>query len=83
MKYAVLSKEIDREHLAVELLKWRLRMGYTQEQAAQIMGCSRYSILRLERGKPVGMAQLYSISAKLATALRMESGNNYEVHNNH
>lgn len=64
--------QIDKQALAAELVTWRLRTGRTQQQAAELMGVSRYSILRLENCKDIGIAMTYKISAALAKAIREE-----------
>lgn len=65
--------DIDKQALAQELVTWRLRSGLTQSQAGDKFGVSRYSIMRLENMRYIGIAQAYRISAALAKAIREES----------
>lgn len=67
------SLEIDRKALAQELITWRLRAGLTQSEAAAKFGLSRYSILRCETQRYIGLAIAYRLSAQLAKAIREES----------
>lgn len=64
--------QIDRQALASELATWRLRTCRTQQQAAELFRVSRYSILRVENCKDIGLAMAYRVSAALAKAIREE-----------
>jgi hypothetical protein len=64
--------QIDKQALAVELATWRLRTARTPQEAADLFGVSRYSILRVENCKDIGLAMAYRISAALAKAIREE-----------
>lgn len=64
--------QLDKQALAAELATWRLRTGRTQQEAAELFGVSRYSILRVENCKDIGIAMAYKISAALARAIREE-----------
>lgn len=64
--------QIDKRALAAELATWRLRTGRTQQEAADMFGVSRYSILRVENCKDIGIAMAYRISAALAKSIREE-----------
>lgn len=64
--------QIDKQALATELVTWRLRTAMTQQEAADLFGVSRYSILRVENCKDIGIAMAYRISAALARAIREE-----------
>lgn len=64
--------QIDKQALAAELVTWRLRTTRTQQEAADLFGVSRYSILRVENCKDIGIAMAYRISAALAKAIREE-----------
>jgi len=62
------------EELGQELRCWRLRQRLSQPEVAERWGVSRYSILRVEKGKYVGQDMLYLIGSRLTTALREEAG---------
>ena len=66
--------EIDKKALAQELATWRIRSGLTQREAAERFNVSRYSILRAENMREIGIAMTYRISAALARAIREENG---------
>lgn len=66
--------QIDKKALAQELATWRIRSGLTQREAAERFNVSRYSILRVENMKDIGIAMAYRISAALARAIREENG---------
>jgi len=66
--------EIDREEVGLELVKWRLRQGLTQQELAQQWGMSRYTIIRAEKGKNVSWQFAYAIWSKLSQELRKEAG---------
>ena len=63
-----------RQEVGLELVKFRIRAGLTQEHLAQRWGMSRYTILRAEKGKPVSWKFTYNIAAKLAAENRREAG---------
>lgn len=65
--------EMDKKELAKELLTWRLRAGLTQPEAGEKLGVSRYSILRVENMKFVGLSTAYRVSAALARLIREEA----------
>ena len=60
--------------LGQELRRWRLRQRLSQPAVAERWGVSRYSILRVEKGKYVGQDMLYIIGSRLAAAIREEAG---------
>lgn len=64
---------VDRQTLAREMITYRLRSGLTQKEIAAKFGVSRYSILRCETQRYLGMATLYRLSSQLARAIREES----------
>ena len=66
--------ELDKKALAKELATWRIRSGLTQRETAERFNVSRYSILRAENMKDIGIAMAYRISAALARAIREENG---------
>lgn len=68
------SLGIERQRLGLELAKWRIRNGITQNELAKRWGMSRYSIIRAEKGKTVGWQFAYGISARLAKELLKEQG---------
>lgn len=63
------------KRLAIELKAWRLRKGYTQSEVGDILGYSRYTIMRAEKGTPpLPLSTQYVISVRLATEIRKEAG---------
>lgn len=68
-----LTMETDREEFAMALKTWRLRTGKTQEDVAKAWRCSRYTILRAERAKPISWMMAYRLFAHLAQELRKEN----------
>lgn len=66
--------EIDREEVGLELKKWRIRAGLTQQQLADQWNMSRYTVIRAEKGKNVSWEFAYRIWAKLAKELGKEGG---------
>lgn len=68
-----LSLEIEKVQFAMALKTWRLRQGLTQEQLGQRWGCSRYTIIRAEKGRGVTWEQAYRIFAKLSNELEKEN----------
>lgn len=73
MKRDGLRMEADREEFAMALKTWRLRTNKSQDQVAQEWGCSRWTILRAERAKPISWMMAYRLFAKLAEELRKEN----------
>lgn len=67
-----LSMETDREEFAMALKTWRLRSGKSQAEVAQEWNCSRYTILRAERAKPISWMMAYRLFANLARELKNE-----------
>lgn len=62
-----------RQELGAELLRWRLRNNQRQEDVAQKLGYSRYTISRVERGSDrVDDVTAYKIYAYLVRQLRIE-----------
>lgn len=68
-----LEMDLDREAFAIELQTWRLRTGLTQVDAGKILGCSRYTIIDIEKAKPVSWRMAYKIFARFAQQLRKEA----------
>lgn len=63
------------ERLAIELKAWRLRKGYTQTEVGNILGYSRYTIMRAEKGTPpLPLNTQYVISVRLSSEIRKEGG---------
>lgn len=71
MKHRLL--ELDTQGLGQELMTWRFRQGISQREAAARFGVSRYTIIRMENGRYVGMAAAYMVLHKLTKAIREES----------
>lgn len=67
-----LSMEIDRNKFALALKTWRIRKGLTQKQVAEKFGVSRFTIIRVENGKPTCWEIAYKIFAALADELESE-----------
>lgn len=70
-----LEMDVNKEEFALALKTWRLRQGYTQKQAGELFGCSRFTIMRAEGAKNVTWEMAYKLFAKLATQLRKEVTN--------
>lgn len=67
-----LKVDIDKNEFALALKTWRLRNGLTQKQAGEIIGCSRYTIMRAESGDKISWESAYRMFAKLARELEKE-----------
>lgn len=65
--------DADRQQFALALKTWRLRNHFTQEQTAKAIGCSRWTILRAEKGEQISWQALYRIFAFLSTELQREN----------
>lgn len=72
MKHETLN--IDAAQLGRELATWRVRQGLTQREAANRFGTSRYTIMRIENAKHVGILLAYKVAASLARVIREEGG---------
>lgn len=72
MKRNGLTMETDREEFAMALKTWRLRSGRSQDEVAQAWNCSRYTILRAEKAKPISWTMAYRLFAHLARELKEE-----------
>ena len=72
MKHETLN--IDAAQLGRELATWRVRQGLTQREAAERFQTSRYTIMRIENAKHVGILLAYKVAASLARAIREEGG---------
>lgn len=68
--------DANAEELAMSLKTYRLRTGSTQEQLAQMWGCSRYTIMRLETCKRVSWEMTYKVYNNLMQALTKEAREN-------
>lgn len=75
MKPQGLTMEVDKEQFALALKTWRLRQGLTQQEVGKRWGCSRYTILRAERGRAVTWEMAYRLFARLSEELRKEVNN--------
>ena len=67
-----LTMQANREDFAMALKTWRLRNGYSQIKVGEMFGFSRFTIIRLEKGKPVTWETAYRCFAKLAKYLEEE-----------
>lgn len=67
-----LTMETDVEEFAMALKTWRLRTGKSQAEVAEEWKCSRYTILRAERGKKISWMMAYRLFAHLAKELERE-----------
>lgn len=68
-----LTMETDREQFALALKTWRLRQNMTQKEVADKWKCSRFTIMRCEKAKPISWTQAYKIFAHLAQELKEEN----------
>lgn len=64
--------DTNAEELAMMLKTYRLRQNLTQEELAEKWGCSRYTILRLERCRRVAWETTYKIFNNLVKAVALE-----------
>lgn len=76
MKRQGLTMQASRDDMALALKTYRLRAGLTQEELAKQWGTSRYTLLRIERGKACSWMTAYRIFAKLSDALARENAAN-------
>lgn len=67
-----LQVDIDKNEFALSLKTWRLRNGLTQKKAGEMIGCSRYTIMRAEAGDKISWESAYRMFAKLARELEKE-----------
>lgn len=72
IKQAGLNMETDTQKFAMALKTWRIRQGLTQQQLADRWGCSRYTIINVERAKSVSWVTTYKLFNWLAEELRKE-----------
>lgn len=68
-----LDLDIDKQAFALQLKTWRLRHEYTQKKAGEILGCSRFVILRAEKAQPVTWESAYRLFARLSKELQREA----------
>lgn len=62
----------DKEQFAIAVKTWRLRNRYTQQKAGEMMGVSRYTIMRAEACKDLTWETIYRMFAYMSEALREE-----------
>lgn len=74
MKQNGLDMEIDKQAFALAMKTYRLRNGLTQRQMGERWGCSRYTIMRAEKGKDITWEMAYRMFARLSQDLREENG---------
>lgn len=67
-----LTLQASREDMALSLKTYRLRRGQTQQQLAEEWGVSRFTIMKIEKGKPVSWEIAYRIFANLSEGLLNE-----------
>lgn len=67
-----LELEINRENLAMELKKYRLRRGLTQQELAAIWNTNRWVIIRAEGAKSLSWEQAYKIFYLLNKSIQNE-----------
>lgn len=75
MKPVGISMDVDKQQFALALKTWRLRSGLTQKEVGERFGCSRYTIMRCERGKDITWEMAYKMFARLSEELRKEAQN--------
>lgn len=68
-----LVMDANAEELAMSLKTYRLRQDLTQEQLGKILGCSRWTIIRLEQCKRVRWETTYRIYNRLVQELAKEA----------
>lgn len=73
MKQNGLKMDSNREDVALAIKTYRLRKGYTQQQLAEKWGCSRYTIIRVEKARNITWEMAYKMFAKLSDELRKEA----------
>lgn len=74
MKQKGLNMEIDKQAFALAMKTYRLRNGLTQRQMGERWGCSRYTIMRAEKGKDITWEMAYRMFARLSQDLKKENG---------
>lgn len=67
-----LTMTADKEQMAMSLKTYRLRQGLTQDELGKRWGCSRYTIMRIEKGNPVTWEMMYRVFNELSQALLTE-----------
>ena len=67
-----LTMESDRNDFAMALKTWRLRQGKSQKEVGEMMGLSRWTIIKLEQAKDVTWETAYRAFAKLSYYLQEE-----------
>ena len=67
-----LTMEADRNEFAMALKTWRLRQGLSQAEVGQMMGLSRWTIIKLEQAQNVTWETAYRAFAKLSYYLQEE-----------
>lgn len=72
MKQNGLRMDSNREDVALAIKTYRLRHGLTQQQLAERWGCSRYTIIRVEKARNITWEMAYRMFAKLSDELRKE-----------
>lgn len=72
MKQNGLKVESNKEDVAIAVKTFRLRKGWTQEQLARHWGCSRYTIIRIEKAKQLSWEMAYKTVVRLWEDLRKE-----------
>ena len=64
--------DVSRDKVALELRRYRIRRGLTQEQLGKEWGVSRYTIIRAENSKNLTWESAYRIFARLTESMRKE-----------
>jgi len=75
MKPQGVTMDVDRQQFALALKTWRLRANLTQREVGEMWNTSRYTIMKVEKAKPISWEQAYKIFAKLSEELRKEAQN--------
>ena len=70
-----LTIDIARDELALQLHMYRLRRGLTQHELGKLWDCSRYTIMRAEKGRPISWEQAYKLFYYLNQGIIKESNN--------
>lgn len=70
-----LELDADRESVALAIKTYRLRHGLTQAALAKRWGCSRWTIMRIEKAEGISWEMAYRAFARLSEELREEKLN--------
>lgn len=75
------AKKADYHEMTVKMKDMRMRAGLTQTQFAEAMGCSRFTVIRMERGKQMVSLKYAIILDELKANLELEREENADIEN--